>query len=394
MSEQPIGYIVRVLTSSAGTVGVGVLLDSKHLVTCAHVVNAALGRSKHSQPQPTGADLVNLEFAGSGSEPSRRLKARVVKWLPPLLRGLSSNDLAGLEIVTGEVGADIAFPSLADEDPQSGTAVQVFGYPAKPRRANGAWASGTISFEVGGGLLQLNGGGDLRVQPGYSGGPVVDEAGNRMLGLLAVADSPDSPDSDSYLIPLDRIRRFWPELFEAGCAEDGGGDWAGRFHGLDFFDQVLDVARARHPQATITQIREDGYLRLTAASDNDVLGQWPVGVVPGDLTGELLARFQAGVHEPMAKWDPYLRSFLVYGGAPAEADLVQAAQQSGIRVQSMVEYQQMVDLRTLLEQQAQRIDRDLQYASAFYVPQRYHMVESRYDAEESSPLLTQVVRWV
>jgi len=393
MSGQPIGYVVRVLTASSGTVGVGVLLDSKHLITCAHVVNAALGREKRSQPQPTGADLVDLELALPGPKPSRMLKARVVKWLPPLLRGLSSNDLAGLEIVAGEFGTDPAFPSLSDDDPRSGTEVQVFGYP-EPRRANGGWAAGKISFEVGGGLLQLNGTGGLRIQSGYSGGPVVSEVGKRFLGLLAVADSPQSPDLDSYLIPSARIRRFWPETFDPSHFEDVGSDRRIWYGGPSFFDQVLDVARARHPQATITEIREDGYLRLTAAAENDVLGQWPVGVVPGDLTTELLAQFRAVVHDPMAEWDPYLRSVLVYGGAPAEAELVQAALESGIKVQSLMEYQQLVDLRTLLEQQAQRIDRDPQYATAFYVPQRYRMVESTYDAEESSPLLAQVARWV
>ncbi len=44
------GFTVRVLRGgSAAPVGVGFVVDGQHIVTCAHVVNAALGRGQRVQ---------------------------------------------------------------------------------------------------------------------------------------------------------------------------------------------------------------------------------------------------------------------------------------------------------------------------------------------------------
>ncbi|MGH3929531.1 MAG: hypothetical protein ACRDTF_06090, partial [Pseudonocardiaceae bacterium] len=72
------GSIIRVLDAAGRTVGVGVLLPAGHILTCAHVVNAGLGRDQRAQDQPTGE--VTVEFAVGDGSP---LRARVQRWLPP-----------------------------------------------------------------------------------------------------------------------------------------------------------------------------------------------------------------------------------------------------------------------------------------------------------------------
>jgi len=44
------------------TAGLGLLVGAGQLVTCAHVVNTALGRGQPEQVQPAEWDLVQVEF--------------------------------------------------------------------------------------------------------------------------------------------------------------------------------------------------------------------------------------------------------------------------------------------------------------------------------------------
>ena len=44
------------------TVGVGFLVAERHILTCAHVVNLALGRGQRAQERPSERDDVYLEF--------------------------------------------------------------------------------------------------------------------------------------------------------------------------------------------------------------------------------------------------------------------------------------------------------------------------------------------
>ncbi len=84
------GPVVRVLDAGGRTVGVGVLVDPREIVTCAHVINSALGRDHRAQDQPAGE--VTVEFA-AGDGPM--LWARVQRWLPPPRTGAAGDDVAG-----------------------------------------------------------------------------------------------------------------------------------------------------------------------------------------------------------------------------------------------------------------------------------------------------------
>jgi hypothetical protein len=245
--------VVRILGPGGRTVGVGALVGSREVVTCAHVVNAALGLDPRAQARPDG--LVSVEFplgpptAGTAGAPL--LTARVEQWLPPARAGAAGDDIAGLLFSGGDPPADARPARLSVNVPAAGRDVRVFGYPGIPPRPDGAWVTATVRGPVGSGLLQLDSGTDaaLRVQPGYSGSPVYDDAADRMVGLLALAPGGPAAERDSYAIDTDRLRLAWPEVFErrraaSGTARTASPGWGGT--GEITFLHVSDPQFGKH----------------------------------------------------------------------------------------------------------------------------------------------------
>ncbi len=208
--------MVGVLNSEDRPVGVGVLLGPRHVVTCAHVVNVALGLDERSQPRPDGVIRVRLPLVDG--EP---LRARVARWVPPPTAGAAGDDIAGLELLDPAPAG--AVPArLVVNQPPAGRSVRVFGYPGVPPRPDGAWVLTAVVGRVGGGRLQLESGVDaaLRVQPGFSGGPVWDGELGRVLGLVSAA-SARANERDSYAIEADRLRTAWPQVLDPRRAREG-----------------------------------------------------------------------------------------------------------------------------------------------------------------------------
>ncbi|MGH3839558.1 MAG: trypsin-like peptidase domain-containing protein, partial [Pseudonocardiaceae bacterium] len=205
------GLAVRVLDAAGGTAGVGVLVGPQEILTCAHVVNIALGRDPAAQDQPTGE--VTVEFAVSDGP---TLRARVQRWLPPPRTGAIGDDFAGLVLSSTELPTGATPARLAVNPPARGRKVDVFGYPGNPPRPHGAWVEATVRGQVGGRHLQLDSTLDsaLRIQPGFSGSPVYDRGTNRVVGLLTAAPPAASGERDSYAITADRLRLAWPEVLD------------------------------------------------------------------------------------------------------------------------------------------------------------------------------------
>src|SRR5438874_1899935 len=61
-------------------VGAGFLVSKTHLITCAHVINDALGLPKGSVGKPTETETVSLDFPFAKIG---RITARVVRWRAP-----------------------------------------------------------------------------------------------------------------------------------------------------------------------------------------------------------------------------------------------------------------------------------------------------------------------
>ncbi len=207
MPKSPTTSIVT-LHHRGEVVGVGFLVGRTRVLTCAHVVNAALGLDLRGQEKPT--EPLYVEFTLIQHELER--KARVVRWVPPPLAGEKGNgesDIAGLELT--EPAPRAAMPLRLGE-PKPHSLVDVYGYPTQPVRPDGGWVMGHLLRPIANGLLQIDSDKDgaLRAQPGYSGSPVVDKTG-RAVGMLATASILPGHD-DCYAIPPTWMSGAWPEI--------------------------------------------------------------------------------------------------------------------------------------------------------------------------------------
>ena len=212
------GFTVRVLCGgSTVSAGLGFVVGERHIVTCSHVVNVALGRGAREQSMPGADERVYIDFPILGdNEGAPVRKCRVQVWVPPPRSGHSGGDVAGL-ILLGEGMPDGAGNArLLDSVSALDTAIDIFGFPGNPpRRSNGAWVRLRLRSAVIGGNVQLDidSQSAVRTQPGYSGSPVTitDGVGDAVIGILAVASN-DMDSRDSYAIPTSKLVEAWPDL--------------------------------------------------------------------------------------------------------------------------------------------------------------------------------------
>ncbi len=221
MTDQPCsGLAVRVLNTAGCTVGVGVLVGLREIVTCAHVVNVALGRDRAAQDRPAGE--VTVQFAVGDHPP---LRAEVQLWLPPPRAKAIGDDIAGLVLTSTELPTGATPARLAVKPPAPGQVVDVFGYPGNPLRSHGAWVEAIVRGQVESRHLQLDStpGSALRIQPGFSGSPVYDRDTGWVVGLLTAAPTAASEERDSLAITAERLRLAWPEVLDPRHTRAGDG---------------------------------------------------------------------------------------------------------------------------------------------------------------------------
>ncbi len=180
------------------TAGAGFLVDARTVITCAHVVEAALCRPGMTDPPD---DLIVIEFAFC--KPRQDIMARVVRWSP-----VEANDVAVLEVA----GRPPVTASPIHLTPvEDGVLLQhgfyACGFPDGPQ---GKWIQGTLISPVGNRWIQLQddhstGG---RVEPGFSGAPVLDRDLNAVIGMV-VAAGRKPEEKVGYLIPAQLIYETW-----------------------------------------------------------------------------------------------------------------------------------------------------------------------------------------
>jgi hypothetical protein len=197
------------------TAGLGLLVGNAYVVTCAHVVNAALGRKQREQEPPGESDLVQVEFPHLAKAPVRLARVVPSAWAPPPLSGIAGGDVAGL-VLTENAPDDAVRARFAAAAPEPGTRLRVFGFPGSPPRQNGVWVDVDLKGEVGGQLLQVESRGDqtVKAQPGFSGSPVWDHGMGKAVGLLKVTPFADRPERDAYLMKPLAVAQAWEEPFD------------------------------------------------------------------------------------------------------------------------------------------------------------------------------------
>lgn len=201
----------------------GFVVGGQQVVTCAHVVNTALGRPDHAQERPGPEARLKIGFPLLGDAAGgTTYDCRVEVWVPPPpSAGTSGGDMAGL-VVVGQGLPDGAGPArLIPADRASGAEVGVFGYSGHDQSVQslqGAWVTLRLRGIVGHGDIQLDTETEsaFKARPGYSGSPVVArmEDEDVVAGMLSATANPELPGDfrDAHAIPAERIAAAWPEV--------------------------------------------------------------------------------------------------------------------------------------------------------------------------------------
>jgi formylglycine-generating enzyme required for sulfatase activity len=183
------------LDSDGGdAVGVGFAIAPNHVLTCAHVVNAALGLEQDQPDQPQKELLLDYPLLFlNDPQPD---KARVIHWdinqdMAVLqISGTAPNELKPAKLLMGSINVwEHQF--------------RTHGYPTGD--SAGVWSTGVLRAKNSQKLLQLVGDENDAchfIQPGYSGAPVWDETLSCVIGMVVASDQTKNLKV-AYAIPAD-----------------------------------------------------------------------------------------------------------------------------------------------------------------------------------------------
>jgi serine/threonine-protein kinase PknG len=198
---------VRVCDAHGNILGGGVLLGTKHVLTCAHVLleSGYLGTGESATSLEVVIDFVGLR-------PMRSASARVAAggWVPP--DEVEGGDIALLELDLAEpTGSSAPLRRLAVT---WGRTVYTCGFPRS--HPNGLWLGAKLAGNGGPGIewVQMNATAPgSPVRAGFSGSPVFDEMTQRVIGMV-VGRYVDDELGLSYMIPVETILRHLPRVKE------------------------------------------------------------------------------------------------------------------------------------------------------------------------------------
>jgi len=346
----------RIRARDGRIVGAGLLVDSHHVLTCAHVVTQATGEDPRAGV-PRGEIVAEFPFWGSAVGAAGWQVAASVPsygWAPLDAAGRGDVTLLRLrEAAPAELApAELDVTTNVDQ-----RRVRVFGHPAD--LLDGVWAEVRLSGIAGPAAewIQIDAASTVgrRVEQGFSGAGVIDPDTGRVLGVV-VAEDPRVTDRVAWVIRTDVVVRYLPHL--AGrlgapradapdLAAAGGGRGTSTGSGvpqrpLSPQEQQSLFARFRDVPSMSSRSARDLYLdaleeRLGAPlavdrQPDDVLDMWAVLLAllarPGAL--RLLADLLTGMH----------------AGHPAVARLVEFVDFAFPDL--LLEHQERVELETRL----------------------------------------------
>ncbi|MBF8189645.1 trypsin-like peptidase domain-containing protein [Nonomuraea sp. K274] len=253
---------IAILDSRGAPIGGGFLITaSGDLLTCAHVVNRALGLRPDGEECPV--EPVTVEFPLLASAP--QTTAEVVRWQP--IGADERGDVAWLRL--SEVPAEGSPLPLTAVDDMWDHPVHVFGFPAV--KVSGAWAEGRLRGRESIGWLQID---DARasgfaVESGFSGSPLWDDRLNAVAGMVVAAVENRRV---GYMIPTATLVRTWPELGELvrrRCPYPGLRPFREEdsefFHGRRNLSEQVARAVSTHRTITLTGPSGSGKSSLLSA---------------------------------------------------------------------------------------------------------------------------------
>jgi len=182
-SATELSGLARISKPGGGVVGAGLVVDDRHVVTCAHVVMEALQVAPGTTERPTGA--VTVDFPALGDA---KAVAEVVAdgWTPITVDG--KGDIAVLELEASlprEAVAPVVRVARGTLDHR----IMVYGYPRNVD--SGEWATGKLLERAGPGRQWLQIGSEgfgAPIQSGFSGSPVWDRELGAVVGIIVAQD--------------------------------------------------------------------------------------------------------------------------------------------------------------------------------------------------------------
>jgi len=186
--------------------GMGIVIDPSHVITCAHVVNAALGRDARTQDTP--GEPVRISFPLLGE--AITVNGTVSVWRPagPKQR----DDIAVLKIDRpAPENAGVAMLADVTGISTDGDQLGVFGVAAGDRLGNHIDARFKGSTSAA--WVQIDGIDRERafIEGGFSGAAVWDHPHSAVLGMM-VAKSVSEQQRVAYMIPSADLREMWDPL--------------------------------------------------------------------------------------------------------------------------------------------------------------------------------------
>jgi hypothetical protein len=195
VTDQETARVVAIHRPDRQIVGSGCLVDSTRVLTCYHVVAAAL---LTKEPKPGSTVVATL--AGIRTQPTVNTKVIRLGQARPV------DDLALLEIVGGPA-LSVAPVEFASPLRHGGKTYSVMGFPGGDRQGHNV--SGSLHATDAMGLVQMDRGGSLSVLGGFSGAPVWSKEVAAFVGLVVT----EMANRDvSWCIPSRRLCEFHPEL--------------------------------------------------------------------------------------------------------------------------------------------------------------------------------------
>ncbi|MER5885752.1 trypsin-like peptidase domain-containing protein [Streptomyces sp. NPDC001941] len=268
---------VTVHGARSGTpVGAGVYVAERHVLTCAHVLNAALGRPKKGQEPPADEELARVGLSRPAA-PGQPLggPVRLVSWEPPCDDPHSNRwdgDLALVEVAVP--GAPVSF---GETEPYR--TLQTWHGTG----AAGTQADVVVKARLGARWLMLNAeDGAFAVHEGFSGAPLWDREQGRAVGVVV---STEDGRPRSYGIAAGRVRAF---LAVSGISPRPLGEGVGR--------------REHERRRDLLEAVEDLWEQLTPGRAHrlgrrmaEELGLWHPPVTPAALVEAVLAHPRGGL---------------------------------------------------------------------------------------------------
>lgn len=206
--------IAALQSAEQKTVGMAIIIDRSRVLTCAHVVNSALGLPQNSVPSP--AEPVWIAFPlVTGSRP---LRASVSRWYPMSDdSGTAGSAIHDLAVLTTEEEIPLAAGTAVFAEHREGASVKSYGFRSKTDASqcilvhpDGEWAEGIIMGPVAHGQVQLDGVRETGIflQPGFSGAGVFDIQQRCVVGLVVTTNRD----------PAERVARMIPYAVLRGVA--------------------------------------------------------------------------------------------------------------------------------------------------------------------------------